>query len=80
MFDNLAQCKVAFKIFCTPGDVNKTEAYFSQCFWYVSSHKSEVIEVLMTSCWYRIVNMVSSVVLKRYHTENMVWWIVLYNM
>ena len=36
--------------------------------------------VLMTSFWYKIVNMVSSVVLKRYHTENMVWWIVLYNM
>ena len=39
-----------------------------------------LFEVLMTSFWYKIVNRVSSVVLKRYHTENMVWWIVLYNM
>ena len=39
-----------------------------------------LFEVLMTSFLYKIVNSVSSVVLKRYHTENMVWWIVLYNM
>ena len=39
-----------------------------------------LFEVLMTSFWYKIVNRISSVVLKRYHTENMVWWIVLYNM
>ena len=39
-----------------------------------------LFEVLMTSFWYKIINRISSVVLKRYHTENMVWWIVLYNM